>query len=261
MTVNQQVFIIQYQYRSIFVLKNARLRLWLQFATVVTVAGVKYELLNSMGMRLELQYPAVVTVVKMKYEISDSVMVLLWAPGEELGPLCWGIRLSQSEPFHIIGQGHLLSSRSGEAFPTNATQLARSSILCLTTLLFSLYHRHLSFFPSFFLSSLFLLLLSNSLVSSALSIQYNSLLNLYFLSSSALCLPLCLFIFSVMCSYWLCIAEVCDTPLYSMLEKQPWSQYTFELNSNEFVCVCTGICVMWYRTEQEWQMKLEYWGH
>lgn len=118
---------------------------------VVTVKGMKYEMLNSAGMRLELQYPAVVTFVGMKYEISDSVTVALGAPGEELGSLCWGIRLSQSEPFHIIGQGHLLSSRSGEAFPTNATQLARSSILCFTTLLFSLQHCHLSFSPLFFL--------------------------------------------------------------------------------------------------------------
>lgn len=92
-------------------------------------------------MRSELQYPGVVMVVGVKYEISDSVTVVLRAPGENLGSLCWGIGLSQSKPFHIIGQGHLLSSRSGEAFPTNATQLARSSILCFTTLLFS---------PSFF---------------------------------------------------------------------------------------------------------------
>lgn len=63
---------------------------------------------------------AVATVVEVKYEISDSVTVVLRAPGEDLGSLCRGIRLSQSKPFHIIGQGHLLSGRSGEAFPTNA---------------------------------------------------------------------------------------------------------------------------------------------
>lgn len=103
--------------------------------TVVSDVGVKYEMLGSAGMRSELQYPAGVTLVGMKYEISDSVTVLLRALGEEPGSLCWGIRLSQSEPFHIIGQGHLLSSRSGEAFPTNATQLARSTILRFTTLL------------------------------------------------------------------------------------------------------------------------------
>lgn len=96
----------------------------------------------------ELQYPAVVTVVGVKYEISDSVTVALRAPGEDLGSLCWGIRLSQSKPFHIIGQGHLLSSRSEEAFPTNATQLARFSILCFTP------------FPNLFYPCIFFLILS-----------------------------------------------------------------------------------------------------
>lgn len=134
-----------------------------------------------------MQYPAVAVVVGVKYEISDSVTVVLQAPGE-------GIRLSQSEPFHIIGQGHLLSSRSGEAFPTNATQLARSSILCFTTLLLSLNYLHLSFSP--------LLLLSNS-VPFAISIQSNSQLHLSFLSSTALHLPLSLSIFSVMRFFFL----------------------------------------------------------
>lgn len=82
------------------------------------------------------------------------------APGEDLGSLCWGIRLSQSKPFHIIGQGHLLSRRSGEAFPTNATQLARSSILCFATFLCSLKPQ-LSFFHCFFFSPSVLLLLSS----------------------------------------------------------------------------------------------------
>lgn len=110
-------------------------------------------------------------VVGVKYEISDSVTVALRAPGEDLGSLCWGIRLSQSKPFHIIGQGHLLSGRSGEAFPTNATQLARSSILCFTALLLlALNQLHLSFSPSFFF---FFFILASSL-------------HLSFLSSSAL---------------------------------------------------------------------------
>lgn len=103
--------------------------------------------------------PAVVMVVGAKYEISDSVTVELHASGEGLGSLCWGIRLSQSKPFHIIGQGHLLSSSSGEAFPTNATQLARSSILCSTTLK---THPHLSLFsPSFFFDIFFSILASS----------------------------------------------------------------------------------------------------
>lgn len=141
-------------------------------------------------MRSASQHPAAVMVVGVEYEISDSVTVVLRAPGEELGSLCWGIRLSQSEPFHIIGQGHLLSSRSGEAFPTNATQLARSSIRCFTTL----NHLHLFFFPSFC-----------------------SLLSLIYCTSSASIS----FHFSVMrsFSYWLRIAEVCDRPLCTTLEK------------------------------------------
>ena len=103
---------------------------------VAPVVGVKYEILSGVGMRSESQSPALVTLVRAKYEISDSVTLAPRTPGEELGSLCWGIRLSQSEPFHIIGQGHLLSHRSGEAFPTNATRLAGSSTLCFTTISF-----------------------------------------------------------------------------------------------------------------------------
>lgn len=120
-------------------------------------------------------------VVGAKYEISDSVTVELHASGEGLGSLCWGIRLSQSKPFHIIGQGHLLSSRSGEAFPTNATQLARSSILCFTTLK---THPHLSLFSPpfffFFYPRFFSLILSLLLSPSS----KNSQLHLSFLSSN-----------------------------------------------------------------------------
>lgn len=139
---------------------------WLRCAIVVNVARVKCEMLSSMALGSKLQYPAVVTIVGVKYEISDSVTVALRAPRGELGSLWWGIGLSQSEPFHIIGQGHLLSHRSAEAFPTNATQLARSSILCFAALLFSRRRRHLS--PPHFPSSLLLL---PDYVSSALSIQ------------------------------------------------------------------------------------------
>lgn len=172
-------------------------------------------MLSSMVLGSKLQHPAVVTIVRVKYEISDSAMVVLQALRRELGSLWWGIGLRQSEPFHIIGQGHLLSHRSAEAFPTNATQLARSSILCFTNLLFSQCDRHLS--PPHFLSSLLL----SDYVSSALSIQSNSQPHLSFLSSAALHLPPSLFIFSVrrFFSYWLRIAEVCDRPLHTTLEK------------------------------------------
>lgn len=162
--------------------------------TAVTVVGLKCEMLSGKRMRSELQYPAVVMVVGVKYEISDSVTVVLRAPGEDLGSLCWGIRLSQSKPFHIIGQGHLLSGRSGEAFPTNATQLARSSILCFTALLLALNQLHLSFSPSFFF------------------FFYPC-----FFSPPLLSLIFCTSSFSF--SYWLRIGEVCDRPLYTALEK------------------------------------------
>lgn len=159
----------RYRTSTIHALKNTGFRLWLWCTTAVTVVGLKCEMLSGKRMRSELQYPAVVMVVGVKYEISDSVTVALRAPGEDLGSLCWGIRLSQSKPFHIIGQGHLLSGRSGEAFPTNATQLARSSILCFTALLLALNQLHLSFF--FILaSSLHLSFLSSSALHLFLSV-------------------------------------------------------------------------------------------
>lgn len=161
-------------------------------------------MLSGKRMRSESQYPAVVMVVRAKYEISDSVTVVLRAPGEDLGSLCRGIRLSQSKPFHIIGQGHLLSGRSGEAFPTNATQLARSSILCFTALLLSLNHLHLFFFfhPCFF-------------------------------SPPRLFSHLLHFIFFF--SYWLRVGEVCDRPPHTTLEKWARPRYTSVLNSNKCV--------------------------
>lgn len=174
-------------------------------------------------------------------------MVVLWDPGEELGSLCWGIRLSQSEPFHIIGQGHLLSSRSGEAFPTNATQLARSSTLCFTT---PLYTTVISRFSSLLLLLLFFY---NSPVFSVLSIQYKSLLNLNFLSSSALSLPVRLSILSVICSYWLCIAEVCFMPLYiTLLCWRNSSCHNIHLSWILMnLCVCVCVChVIQNRTDE-----------
>lgn len=100
-------------------------------------SGVKWETLSVMGWGSKLQHLAAVTIIRVTCDISDSVTVVLQAPGEGLGSLCWEIRFNQSEPFHIIGQGHLLSHRSGEAFPINATKLARSSILCFTNLSFN----------------------------------------------------------------------------------------------------------------------------
>lgn len=134
--------------------------------------------------------------------------VLRWhsrTPGEDLGSLGWGIRRSQSKPFHIIGQGHLLSGRSGEAFPTNATQLARSSILCFTALLLSLNQLHLFLHFSF----LSLLLFSTS--------PFSHLLHFIFFS------------------YWLRFGEVCDRPLCATREKIGLAHYTSVLNSNECV--------------------------
>lgn len=163
---------------------------------------------------------------------------MLRAAGEDLGSLCWGIRLSQSKPFHIIGQGHLLSGRSGAAFPTNATQLVRPSILCFTTLLssLSLNHLHLSLSLGFLPPLL-------------LSPPSKTQLHLSFLSSAALHLLhfICLYLFSFSVmrffSYWLRIAEVCDRPLYTTLEKWAWSHYTCGLNSNECACVCVWVYV------------------
>ena len=155
----------------------------------LVVVEVKYE------MWMRSASPQSVMVVGVEYEISDSVTVVLRAPGEELGSLCWGIRLSQSEPFHIIGQGHLLSSRSGEAFPTNATQLARSSIRCFATL--------------------------NHLHPSALS----------FLSSTALHLPRSAFIFH---SCVLSVIGYALLRCVIGLRAPRWSHYTSVPNPNEW---------------------------
>lgn len=144
------------------------------------------------------RHPAVVTIVRVKYEISDSVTVALRASGEELGLLCWEIKLSQSEPFHIIDQSHLLSGRSGEAFPTNATRLAGSFILCFTTPTLPLS----IFYPEFFrfLSHQVKLVLSSFLI------YLTSFAFISFHFSAMLLFP----------SYWLCVAEVCDgSPHYT----------------------------------------------
>lgn len=67
--------------------------------TAVTVVGVKYEMLSSMGMRSELQYPAAVMVVGVRYEISDSVTVVL--PGS--GRRAWFTLLGdQAQPIRTI---------------------------------------------------------------------------------------------------------------------------------------------------------------
>lgn len=105
------------------------------------------------------------------------------------------IRLSQSEPFHIIGQGHLLSCRSGEVFPTNATRLAGSSILCFNA---SSPLVSFSTLPLFFCFPI--RLTSNS------TPPFSHLLHF-------ICLHLFLiFLWCIFFSYWLRIAKVCDGP-------------------------------------------------
>lgn len=148
------------------------------------------------------------------------------APGEELGSLCWEIRLSQSEPFHIIEQGHLLSERSGEAFPTNATRLAGSFILCFTTPHLSRCYPPLSiFYPHFFWF---------------LSHQVKLGLSSFF-SSTSLHLLLSLFIFQSCFFFFPVIGYTllkCVMGLYTTLEKWVWSHSRPVPNSNRSACVC-----------------------
>ena len=171
----------------------------------------------------------------------------LHASGEGLGSLCWGIRLSQSKPFHIIGQGHLLSSRSGEAFPTNATQLARSSILCFTTLK---THPHLSLFsPSFYF--FFPILASSLWFYLSCSLHPAKTLNSTspFSHLTTLHLPPSLFIFFFFLSnaFFSVIGYAllrCVIGLYTLRwRNRPWSHYTSAMNPNECVCVCVCVCV------------------